>query len=855
MTRQAPAIIEITAASSRRAHVGGKAMGLTKLMRAGLPVPPTFCVTADNFDGLLQQLIPQAADLEDLRAQIMAAELPAALAQALRALLGRSGVESWAVRSSAIAEDGATHSMAGQQATVLHVSGEQAMHQAIKRVWASLFAQDALLYRAEFEVLQDVPAGIAVLLQPMLSPVCAGVLFTSNPLGPDDEAVISATPGLGTQVVDGRGEETTHFIERSTFYERRRSQEGSPLDAEQLRQLTWLAERTERIFGRPQDIEWAYTRQDEEEPPRLQLLQMRPVTTRKEQASARSVWTNANVGEALPGVGSPMTWSIIHRFSSRGFERAFKSLGLSVPEDARLVSGFRGRVYLNLTEFMSIASQIPLMRPEALFSVAGGGGAKLVKGGYERRSAREFIKNLPLTVPRIIASHLAMPLLTPWWEAYFSRQREAFFLRDLDRLNHAEFTRQLHELDALFERNGLIMLAASSNFLMSYLVMRETLRVLGGSKALVHERLLVSDLDVKSAEPGLALLELGRLARRSLRLRKLILGTPPAQTLEALEAQQDRPDVATFLAEVHQFRELYGHRAPREAELITPRWREDATFIFEVVRGFVASPDLPGERKAARERAERELQAEHVLSEYFGTLTRPLFVTLLNYTRGGARMRESLRALVVESLDMYRRYYLACGKRLEQSGFLSAAQDVFFLRDEEIEQWLEDPDEARHFSLRVLVRRTIHEQQCLQPDPPNTFVLADRKIVDEQDASALDEFSPGAPVGALTLKGLPGSAGKRTGIARVLAHPGEDCQLKHGEVLVVPYADVGWTPLFLSASAVVMGLGGPLSHACIVAREFGVPAVVNAQGAAQLIKTGDRVTVDGDRGVVFYTPS
>ena len=854
--RSEPRFLRLAATTNDVTLVGGKGLGLSRLIRAGLPIPPSFCVTSAAFHDVLSSVVREASDLDQLEKLILDATLPKSLISAIDEVLSKNGGGRWAVRSSAISEDGASMSMAGQQVTKLDVEGLEGVLRAIKEVWVSLFSIDALLYRAEFDATHAVPAGIAVILQPMLEPVSAGVLFTTDAMGSSDEAVCTATEGLGVGVVDGSVEATTYYIERPSGYLRRRSGSESPLSPPQLAQLAQLAGRLETLFRQPQDVEWAYVAGDPL--PRLMLLQMRPITARSEEPGQESapvtVWTNANVGEALPGVGSPMTWSIIHRFSTSGFEQAFGSLGLEVPEDHKLVGSFRGRVYLNLTEFMSIASGIPILSPEVLFSVAGGGGVELVRDIYERRSAREFLINLPITIPRIIASQLTMPAVASWWEEHFKRHCEGFFLRDLERLNHSQLASALADVDRLFERNGLIMLASSSNFLMCYVVMREALRLAGGRQAVAHERLMVSGLDTRSAEPGLRLLELGRLARRSLRLRKLISTSPPSETLALLQKHRDKADVAEFLDELEEFRANYGHRAPREAELTTPRWREDPTFIFEVVRGFVLSPHLPSIREAEREKAARIAQVEEVIEKTFGAITRPLFKVLLSYTRGNARRREALRALVVDSLDMYRRYFLECGRRLVTAGVLQQQEDIFFLREEEVRAWLEDPGVTDSFALTVLVRRAIYDAQRQQPDPPCTFLLEGRKMVSEDELTSPAHDRAGIPENAEAIFGLPGSSGRATGRARVLFDPGARITLEHGEVLVVPYADVGWTPLFLTASAVVISLGGPLSHACVVAREFGIPTVVNARDAVHTIKDGDIVTVDGDAGVVFIEP-
>lgn len=836
-----------------REDLGGKARGLARLQAAGFTVPRAFVITTRAFDEALHRALEHARDLDTLRVTLRDGPLPALLEQEVATHMAAIGATRWAVRSSSVEEDQAQHSFAGQQLTRLNVQGVEGVLDALREVWASLYDEAALLYRAHMDS-PGTPASMAVVVQEMIAPQVAGVLFTAAPDGArPGEAIISAAPGLGEQVVGGRATDTL-FVDRATGFVRQvelHDPQAPALDDAQRHTLTQAAGALHALYGAPQDVEWAFGVDD---PQALVLLQLRPVTQAPPER-APEVWSNVNVGEALPGVGTPMTWSIIRRFSRKGFERAFGALGLSVPDEFELVGSFRGRVYLNLTQFMTIASGIPLLAPETLFTVAGGGGVDLVHETFTPRSAREFIKHLPVTIPRVILGQLTMPWATPLWVRTFERRCADFFGQDLTRLHPSELREELGRLDALFDRNGLIMLTASSNFLMSFIVMRELLRLWGGEDAVANEQKLLGGLRVRSAEPGLALLELGRRARRSLLLRQLITETPAAQTLDALKAQRGAEEIDEFLRELADFRARYGHRAPREAELATPRWREDTTFIFDVLKGFVTSAHLPSWHDVERERREAVEGADRAVDALFPRPFGEGFRALVGVVRGNARRRETLRALVVDSLDMYRHLLLECGRRMAETGALGEAEDVFFLHHDELQRWLDAPRSGRELRLRTLLRREVFDAFTALPDPPGTFLLRGRELVPEDAERARRDartvpVSPGEPV-ARVLYGLAGCAGRVSGRARVISTPQPGVKLHDGEILVAPYADVGWTPLFLTASAVVMSLGGPLSHACIVAREYGIPTVVNARGAIEHIETGDWITVDGDRGVVL----
>lgn len=847
-------------AAISRQRVGGKAYGLWQLVSAGFSVPEAFVITTEAFEAALYPLALQATSLTELREAIVEAELPRTLLEEIDARLASSSAEAWAVRSSATGEDGKERSFAGQGLTLLDVHGSEAIADAIRQVWASALRLERLVYEAN-DTITLTPAPMAVIVQAMLKPACAGVLFSQNPLSGDtNEVVISCAPGAGTAVVLGQDSET-FYLDKHSGYVRRHvaagGEDASPeqpatLSAEQRVELTGAGATIESAFGMPVDVEWAYAfPHPDAHRAELFFVQARPITSSAAgEPHPDQVWTNTNVGEALPGVATPLTWSILERFSRRGFEQAFGSLGLSVPDDAELVRAFKGRIYLNLTRFMSIASGLPIFSPERLFEMAGGGGVELVRDVYERRSRRDFFKRLPTTIPRIVGAQLSMPLVAPLWGRYFTGKVDEFFDRDLARLSSTELLGELDHLDGLFERTGLVMLSVSSNFLMSYALTSEALRLLGatGIDAPSSPRDFIAGLDVKSAEPGLALLELGRIARRSLRLRRLITENDPSEVHEALHAQSQHDDVAMFLVELDAFRKHYGHRAPREAELATPRWREDMSFLFEVLQSFIDAPHLPSSTESVRQQQRaRQLPTPELPSPFKKALS-----AVIGLTRKNARQREYMRDRVVDALDVYRRFFLECGRRLTEGNILQAPEEVFYLTAPELRAWLGAPHLASTFALRVLARRALFEHYRRLPDPPATFLLRGHEIIADDD---LHTPTPDPGQATSRLSGLGGSPGRVTGPARVILDPSsEDASIRPGDILVAPYTDVGWTPLFLTAAGVVMSLGGPLSHSCIVAREYGIPTVVNARRATEIINNGDLITVDGDQGLVFIHP-
>jgi pyruvate,water dikinase len=377
---------------------------------------------------------------------------------------------------------------------------------------------------------------------------------------------------------------------------------------------------------------------------------------------------------------------------------------------------------------------------------------------------------------------------------------------------------------------------------------------------------------VSSAEPGIELLDMARTIRQHPDLCDRLRDTTADRAADLLRRLADGRDargafvsddtqrVATALLEdLEQFRRDYGHRAPGEAELSTPRWREDDTFLWQVLLGYLRVDSLSDRQSLQRRRQQRREQLARDIQEAFSSGFRDVFRLLWQWTRRAARIRESLRDRVVESLDLYRLLALEIGRRMSRQSKLPGQQDVFYLRHDELADYLEAAESADSQSndmplrIRAIVRRYICQTLRNLPDPPNTFVHIGNELVDQEtyrERCRPSRSRPAEQTGDVTvLEGLTAHGGRVEGAARVVTDPSE-ANLEPGDILVAPRTDVGWTPLFLTASAVVMELGGPLSHAAIVAREYDIPTIVNAEGIIDVVETGDHLVVDATRGRV-----
>ncbi|WP_233561894.1 PEP/pyruvate-binding domain-containing protein, partial [Sorangium cellulosum] len=819
------------------------------------------------------------------RDRILSEPLPETLSTALRALWQAVEPDApWglAVRSSATCEDSDETSMAGLATSVLGARGEAELDAAIRQVWASAFLPRALAYLAHAGV-RDVAMG--VVLQVMVRAEAAGVLFTAPPPGlagehwRAGERLVNVTLGLGAPVVDGAVAADTIRIARdggrvvaSAVAQKRRALVVGPagieevpvpearaerpaLDEAALRQLAELAARLEQGGKGPFDVEFAVEGDDPgrpSEPPespdgaapgsapppaerRVWLLQVRPVSGGgfPEGGGPDTIWSRANVSEALPGAATPLTWSVARAFSDRGFREAFSALGCRVPRGARLVTNVYGRFYLNLTAFMQIAAQVPGLSPRALLGMSGGASEQLIARLVEQSasvSRRGFYARLPLTGPRLLLRQARLEREVAAYEGEALWAQRALSELDMTLLPDDAIGTTLRSVFLLLERTGTLMLHCASASLASHLALCKALERVTRRRASARSASGEAPLDepagraetniehlaqvlaggvreLDSAGPGIELARVAELVMLDRVARERLLAGEVRWPRDLPEGPA-RDALARFL-------DAYGDRAVREAELATPRWREDPSPVIAMLMASLRGAPGDPERALARARAlaDREMA---MLETRLPRVELALLRALVGRAQRYVRLRERMRTWVTRVLGMLRKVALDIDRRLRRIEPSLLPGSVFFCTYEELVTALSSGRaDVGHV---VRLRRAEHLRDAARPDPPPTFIGRPPPVV-----------LP--PASGVRLLGLPASPGVVEGRARVL-DPGTSAldAVEPGEVLVARTTDIGLSPLFLVAAAVVTELGGPMSHASIVAREYGIPAVVNVPG-------------------------
>jgi rifampicin phosphotransferase len=822
--------------------VGGKAANLGELVASGFPVPDGFVLTTDAYHAAADSAGVDTSRPEEATERLRTVVLgPAVVTAVLEAYRGFGG-GTVAVRSSATAEDLPGASFAGQQDTYLGVEDEGRLLDAIRRCWASLWNERAVAYRRDHGI-DDEGLGLAVVVQRMVDAGAAGVLFTADPItGRRGRAVIDAARGLGDAVVSGSVDPDHYATDPETGTVDERVVRGSApvLTDAQVLELATIGRRIEHALGAPQDIEFAYDAGGH-----LWILQARPVTTLFPLPEGSPgdegvrVYFSVSVAQGYFEPISPMgiePFMVIGRTLAGAFARA---RGDAEPVRSPVVAS-GGRLWVDVTP----AIRDPVGR-EVLERLTGVGEARSSVIFHRLAEDRRFtppgrsrLATLRTVVPLFVRSGIPINVLRLLQSP---ERRRARLIREIEQMTKVDLPADATATDRLDAVEDLLARGPSFAFprlislvvagMASYLAVGRLLR--GRATEDELQRLTRGLPHNPTTEMDLALWALTTNVRADPSSRDAILRRQPA---DLARAYRDGALPPTVQAELDTFIGRFGFRAVGEIDLGVPRWSEDPSYLLSAMANYLRLEDgavAPDEqfRRGARE-------AEAIIGTLLARVRGPrrrLLRFFLGRVRALMGSRELPKFVLIRTLFTPIRGLLRpVGEELVAVGKLAAWDDIYFLTLDEIREAVVDAD-VREL---VAARRAMHIREQARRYIPRVL------LSDGTDAEAA---LISVPEGAL--RGSPASPGTVTAPARAILSP-HGARLEPGEILVAPSTDPGWTPLFLTAGGLVMEMGGMMSHGAVVAREYGIPAVVGVPGATERIKTGATITVDGSAGVV-----
>jgi pyruvate,water dikinase len=865
---------------------GAKAANLAWLHRHGAPAVHGVALDAAWLDAhlaqgegtaLLQQLrthLARGADeselaacAERLGAWIVATELLPGMREQLQRTMQRFEPGAWVVRSSAIGEDSANASFAGQLDSALHCHTLEDVEHALRRVWASAFSPHCLAYQQHSG---QRLAGVGVVVCMQVQAAFAGVLF-SDFTAPSGEQclLIEYTQGLADGLVSGAVTPAQAWFGR--VHGELRAHEapergGAQLPNAVLAELAERGRRLERRYGGPVDLEWCVHGADASH---IVFVQVRPITGKR--PGAVHVWSNANVAENFPDPLCPMVAS----FVARGYAAYFEGLArvFGVPGAARaakrgafaeVVGTHEGRLYYNLTRIREVLALVPggekLSRAFATFT--GAPAAPAPQNVRQRLQGELHRWTQRLRTGVSLAAHYA-PVQAR--VRRFERRVDAYAARFAPGKTHAHDACALADaLDAFLDirlRRWQDASLADCAAMLGYSALETlTRRWLAQAFAQSEHQALLKGLDgLPSNQPVLQLWATAQAIRAQAPALQALLDEPVEALARRLQAYTSPPEAdetvdAVLHGLVSRYIERWGFRSSSELTLVAPTPHEDWRATLELLRRYATlEGEGPAEqlKRQAAERRDTEARLAQALAsdERAGTWQRwlrpRLYRLAARCAQGSVRLRERVRFKQALLYTCLRHVALDAGDALVALGRLPARDDVFFLGIDEVAALLRGryPYPADVAPLVAARRAAFERAKTLEP--PDAFEMAAgtllRVAVRERDAAV-------AGADARVLSGTAACAGRYQGPAIVLADASQIQRMQPGQVLVTRQTDPGWASAFFLAKGLVVERGGMLSHGAIVAREFGIPAVVGVADASRIVRDGETLLVDGFLG-------
>ncbi len=872
---------------------GGKGMNLARLTRAGFAVPPGFIIATDAYRefvsanrwlpailaGVTELSAEDAGALERSSAQIRAAfsagKMPEELELAIRGAYAELGSTPVAVRSSATAEDLPDLSFAGQQDTYLNVIGQEQLLEAVIYGWASLWTARAIGYRIRNEI-DHRQAALAVVVQNMIQSEVSGVLFTANPLtGLRSETVIDATLGLGEALVSGQVEPDHYVVDTlnqhiltRTLGAKKVSTRGKTgggvelieedaevqqaLSDKHILEVAEIGQQIQNEYHFPQDIEWAVAEDT------LYVLQSRPITSLyplpKESFDPLIVWFSFGSVQGLLGAITPLGQDAIRM----AFSGAGNLFGAQIPYDQVQVLVPAGeRLWIRISDLLRnpIGSRIY----ETVLGFADPSVRQILRGlaneprlgaGKGHVKLGSIVALLGFLLP--ILGHAARNMYDPQraradFQAYIERQlvpptitAEDSYTRLAQRLQfmQAHMSTTLYHLLPRFA--PLLVPAVASLRLIARLAgnAKETTADHGFSaSALEITRGLPHNV---TTEMDIALWRMADTIRRD-QESFLTFTNTDAPLLASRYLDGTLPEIAQ--AAVTEFMSRYGMRGVGEIDMGQLRWREEPSSIMQTVQSYLQipeemAPDELFEKGARAAELAIEKLAVQARQGFGGEIKEKLVRAAAGRIRAVMGLRESPKFFIVRLMGIIRKELLASGEEFAKEGIIEKPEDLFFLHFHDLQALVNR--EPRDWKSLIAERRAVHERENRRRQIPRVLV-SDGRAFHEGLGSATDTG------GVIT--GSPVSPGIVEGVVHIIFDP-RGAQLTPGEILVCPGTDPAWTPLFMAAGGLITEVGGMMTHGSVVAREYGIPAVVGVHQATTRLKDGQRIRVDGTAGKI-----
>ncbi len=868
--------------------VGGKARSLWLLTQAALPVPSWFVLLPDAFYESLSSgscaRLEEASTTDEIRTVVERVALAGGVLDELKLALAElcPGDEPVAVRSSASEEDSAAHSFAGQLESYLFV-GPSEIPDRIAQVWCSGFSERVVAYRRRAG-LGPLPKAPAVLVQRMVRAEVSGVAFSADPVsGRRTTAVVTATWGLGSALVSGATDADTWRVDRQdqvieekiaakpvVYRQDATNPEGvravpvspdsvskSSLSHQEVRRVAALARRAERLFGRPQDIEWAM------EADHLYLLQSRPITalaTKADPDGFLIIWDNSNIAESYSGVTTPLTFSFARRAYEEVYRQFCRLMGMServieehTPMFQCMLGLIRGRIYYNLLNWYRLVALLPGFQVNRTFMEQMMGVRESLPGevvaaiegastGERIGDALRFLR----TLWGLVISFLTLPGRI---QRFYDRLNDSLGAGrpDLSGSRADELAAYYRKLERRLLPHWDAPIVNDFATMMFYGMLRKLIVAwVGDAEGTLQNDLFCGEAGMISGEPARLVRSLAQRAATS----PEFIRTLCEDSLHAIHKAMRQ--IPQFQEEYQAYLDRFGDRCLEELKLESPTLHDDPLPLLRSVGQYAMKLQRGGAEIDNRELVIRQRAEARVLEALgLNPFKRTIFRVVLSNARGRVRDRENLRFERTRVFGRARLIAVELGKRLAALDVLHEPRDIFYLEIEEMLSFVEGRATTTDLKGLVAVRKREFAQH--QSDEPPADRFETHGVV--YAGNPFKATSKLARPEGEGLKGLGCCPGIVRGPVRIVSDP-RKVRLMPGEIIVAERTDPGWVMIYPLASGLLVERGSLLSHSAITAREIGLPTVVGLPGVTRWVQDGNWVEMDGGTGtVVRVSPS
>lgn len=829
--------------------IGGKARGLLLLQEAGMEVPPFVVLPAGNFEDLLQ------GETGAVEQRLLSYALPAEDRQELFAVLKLWGYpgQPVVVRSSIADEDGARHAFAGVMSSFLNLQEDEEVCRAIAHCAASAYAPRAVAYREQKGL--TLHARPAVLIQKQVEAVASGVVFSTFPDYPQELAV-HAVWGFGEGLVSGALEADEFYLlkktgalnrQRIALKERAyyRSKNGGLKEApvpqavqnvpclqeHHLQQLYQWATLLEQRLGGPQDIEFVVGED------RTWIVQSRPIT---QPIPEVVVYDNSNIQESYCGVTTPLTFSFAQRAYATVYTQTMEVLGLphsviraQAPVVNNLLGLVKGRIYYHINNWYRGLQLLPSFRQNKSDMERMMGVEEPVDFVEDtRKTLAQKLRLLPglsVNLLRLLWAFSRLHHTVPRFHRHFQEVYGAFYARPLQALEPPALMEQKDLLDRELLQQWTTPIINDFYVMMTNGQVVRQLQKAGIPDAEEFlSRYLAGDHQIESAQPARTLQALAEKAGADKGLVQLV------EELPADLPHRVEKEYPSFYREVQAFIGLYGDRTVGELKLETNTMRQAPLIFYRYLRNYMAAGEAVRTVAPAHLHQEARAELEQKLAARSRFFRRGLY-RALGKLQQSIRYREALRLERTRLFGMYRGLYTAMGERLAREGVLAASEDVFYLKENEILNLLQHPEDKT----ALIEERKREFDAFRKEDVPSRVVVPSPPL----PMAAPDDL----PADALQGTGCVG--GRVTGEVIVVEGPESHLDVR-GKIVCALRTDPGWVALFPTCKAVLIEKGSALSHSVILLREFGIPSIINIPQLTRRLHTGQVITIDGTAGTI-----